>query len=169
MSENKKNDKETTKNDKKQENLQPLIINGQFIKDFSFESPNSPAIFKELNQTPEVEVGVDVEASRINNNTFGVDIKFNIKGTVKDKVAFLIELVYSCVAQVNVEPQHIEPMLLIEIPRHMFPFARSIIAQATQDGGFPPLLITPIDFISLYRKKMENLEEKAKSKGEKEE
>jgi preprotein translocase subunit SecB len=137
-----------------QAHVQPLVINGQFIKDFSFESPNAPAIFNELKEAPEIDVAVDVKGERLEKNLFEVDLRFNITGKANDKAAFIIDLVYGCVATLNVPDEHIEPMLLIEIPRHLFPFARNIIANSTQEAGFPPLLLTPIDFVGLYKQKV---------------
>ncbi|MCK5296227.1 MAG: protein-export chaperone SecB [Alphaproteobacteria bacterium] len=145
-------------------NAVPLFINGQFIKDFSFESPHAPQIFNEMKQAPSIEIGVDIQAGRLDDkNTFGVDLKFSIEGKIEDKVAFIVELVYSSVVTLNVEKEHIEPMLLIEVPRHMFPFARSIICDAVRDGGFPPLMIAPIDFVTLYSKRQEQMKKEQTS------
>ena len=142
------------------ENKQSLAINAQFIKDLSFEAPNSPFVFNEMNKMPDVNINVDVQAAKIDNNVFGVDLKFHVNGKVGEKTAFIVELTYGCLTTINVPPEHIEPILLIEIPRHLFPFARNILADVTRDGGFPPLMITPIDFVALYRQRVE---EKVKS------
>lgn len=138
----------------------PIVINSQYMKDLSFEAPNSPMIFSELQAAPDVEIAVDVQANKLQENVFSIDLKFNVKGHANNKNAFLIELVYGCVATLNVPEEHIEPMLLIEVPRHLFPFARNIIADTSREGGFPPLMINPIDFVSLYNK---NKEQQAKN------
>ncbi|MGD9637599.1 MAG: protein-export chaperone SecB [Alphaproteobacteria bacterium] len=146
---------ETETKNNETENKQSLAINAQFIKDLSFEAPNSPFIFNEMTKMPDVNINVDVQAAKIENNIFGVDLKFHINGRVGEKTAFIVELTYGCVVTLNIPQEHMEPMLLIEVPRHLFPFARNILADVTRDGGFPPLMITPIDFVGLYRKRVE--------------
>lgn len=132
----------------------PLIIHGQYIKDLSFEAPNAPAIFQEMQAPPGVSVQVDIDSRQVQQNTFEVMLNFHIKGTVQDKVAFIIELAYAAVASLNVPQEHIQPLVMIELPRLLFPFARSIIADVSRDSGFPPLMIAPIDFVALYRQKL---------------
>lgn len=142
----------------------PLYINGQYIRDLSFEVPNAPQIFTKMTEQPKIEVNVDIEGGRLKDNTFNINLKFNVEGKIQDDVAFVVELVYGCIATLNVPEEHIEPVLLVEIPRHLFPFARSIIATAVRDGGFPPLMITPIDFAALYRDRLEAAKKAADEK-----
>ena len=130
-----------------------IAINAQFVKDISFEAPHVPQIFTELKSNPEINVSVDVQAGRIQDTTYQVSLKIKTEAKVQDKVAFLCEVEYGCIANVQVSAEHIEPVLLIEIPRLLFPFARNIIADLTRESGFPPLMINPIDFVGLYNRR----------------
>lgn len=132
--------------------LPPIVMQGQYIKDLSFEVPNSPEIFRKLNGSPDIPISVDVKARQLGGNTFEVVLHFTIEGKVDGETAFILELAYGGIAQVNpAEPDHTQPLLLIEVPRLMFPFARNLISDITRDGGFPPLMLQPIDFVALYR------------------
>ncbi|MEO5374679.1 MAG: protein-export chaperone SecB [Alphaproteobacteria bacterium] len=132
-----------------------IMINGQYIRDFSFEAPNAPAIFNELKAPPEVTISVDIEVRKLQATIYESALEFHIEGRTPDKVAFILEMTYCAVATINVPPEHVEPILLIEIPRLLFPFARSVIADITRDSGFPPLLLAPIDFVAMYRQRTE--------------
>ena len=134
-----------------------IAINAQFVKDISFEAPHVPQIFTEVKTNPEINVNVDVQAGKIQDTVYQVGLKIKAEAKVEDKVAFLCEVEYGCIATVQVPPEHVEPILLIEIPRLLFPFARNIIADLTRESGFPPLMINPIDFVGLYHKRLEEL------------
>ena len=134
-----------------------IAINAQFVKDISFEAPHVPQIFTEVKTNPEINVNVDVQAGKIQDTIYQVGLKIKAEAKVEDKVAFLCEVEYGCIATVQVPPEHIEPILLIEIPRLLFPFARNIIVDLTRESGFPPLMINPIDFVGLYHKRLEEL------------
>ena len=149
MSENK------TENNEQQQIA--IAINAQFVKDISFEAPHVPQIFTEVKTNPEINVNVDVQAGKIQDSVYQVGLKIKAEAKVEDKVAFLCEVEYGCIATVQVPPEHVEPILLIEIPRLLFPFARNIIADLTRESGFPPLMINPIDFVGLYHKRLEEL------------
>lgn len=140
-----------------------IAINAQFVKDISFEAPHVPQIFTELKSNPEINVNVDVQAGKIQDTVYQVDLKIKAEAKTEDKVAFLCEVEYGCIATVQVPPEHIEPILLIEIPRLLFPFARNIIADLTRESGFPPLMINPIDFVGLYHKRLEELKKEKES------
>ena len=135
-----------------------IAINAQFVKDISFEAPHVPQIFTELKSNPEINVNVDVQAGKVQDTVYQVNLKIKAEAKAEDKVAFLCEVEYGCIATVQVAPEHIEPILLIEIPHLLFPFARNIIADLTRESGFPPLLINPIDFVGLYHKRLEELQ-----------
>jgi preprotein translocase subunit SecB len=142
-----------------QQALPPLLVNLQYIKDLSFEVPNAPAIFVDMQTVqPEIGVKVNIHANPIAGNSFEVSLQLNIDAKLGDKTAFLLELVYGGVFTLNVPPDHIQPMLLIECPRLLFPFARNIVSDTTRDGGFPPMLLQPIDFVSLFRARLEQVE-----------
>ncbi len=145
----------TTENNEQQQVA--IAINAQFVKDISFEAPHVPQIFTELKTNPEINVNVDVQAGKVQDTVYQVALKIKTEAKAEDKVAFLCEVEYGCIATVQVAPEHIEPILLIEIPRLLFPFARNIIADLTRESGFPPLMINPIDFVGLYHKRLEEL------------
>jgi preprotein translocase subunit SecB len=139
----------------------PVAINAQYIRDLSFENPNAPQIMAELREPPQIEVKVDVKVRNLAEHVFEVVLSISANATVNDKHAFVVELEYGSVVTVAAEiPQeHLGGILLIEIPRILFPFARQIIGDATRDGGFPPLLLNPIDFADLYRRQQEAQEQ----------
>lgn len=141
--------------------LPPVFINGQFIKDLSFESPHAPMIFRELAQqevTPDMPVSVDVSAKQIENNIFEVGLTINVQVKHEDRVIFLVELVYGAVVTLNVPPEHAEVALLVETPRLIFPFARNIISAITQESGFPALNLQPMNFLEMYRQRRQGVE-----------
>lgn len=133
-----------------------LAIESQYIKDLSFEAPQAPDIFRRMReQAPAVSFGADVKARHLEDNIFEVVLHIEARADVGEETAFVLELAYGAVVQANpVEPDHLQPLLLIEAPRMMFPFVRNIIADATRDGGFPQLMLQPIDFAALYRHRM---------------
>lgn len=137
-------------------NAQPmLVINGQYIKDMSFEVPNAPAIFTQAGTPPEIPINIDVKARNVQGNIFEVMIDISIHAKIKDQSAFILELSYGGVFTINVAKEALQAVLLIECPRLMFPYARNIVSDVTRDGGFAPLMLTPIDFAQLYRQRMQ--------------
>lgn len=142
-----------------EQNLPPIQVNAQYIKDLSFEVPGAPAVFVELqNGQPEIAVQVNLNAQPLGENLFEVVLQMNIDAKLNGKPAFIAELAYGGVFTLNVPEEHVQPMLLIECPRLLFPFARNIIADVTRDGGFPPMLLQPIDFVALFRQRLEEVE-----------
>jgi preprotein translocase subunit SecB len=134
----------------------PIQVSAQYIKDLSFEVPGAPAVFAELaGAQPELTVRVDLNAVPLGGNAFEVTLILNADAKVGEKVAFIVELTYAGVFLLNVPEEHLQPVLLIEAPRLLFPFARMIIANVTSDGGLPPLMLQPIDFAALFRSRME--------------
>lgn len=135
----------------------PLIINGQYIKDLSFESPNSPGILTELqNHQPDINVNVNVTTTKIEGkdtppNIYEIILELTSEMKVDGKVGFLVELKYAGVFTLNVAEEHLKPVMLIECPRILFPFARQVLSDVTQGGGFMPLMLQPIDFAALYQ------------------
>jgi preprotein translocase subunit SecB len=142
-------------------NLPPMVINGQYVKDLSFEVPGAPAIYGEMqNQNPNIPIHVDINAQGLKENTFEVVLHLRVEARLaEDKPVFIAELAYAGIFTLNVAPEHVQAMLLIECPRMLFPFARTIIADVTRDGGFPPLMIQPIDFVQLFRSRMEQAQQ----------
>ena len=132
---------------------QQLVVNAQYIKDFSFENPRAPQSLMQQAGPPAVEINVDVKAQNLGPDTFEVVLTINASAKAQADPLFLLELSYGAIVTIRNAPQEYLPTLvLVETPRLMFPFARNIIAEATRDGGFPPLMINPIDFAELLRR-----------------
>jgi preprotein translocase subunit SecB len=132
---------------------QQLIINAQYIKDLSFENPNSPGSLRQQASQPSVEINVDVKAQGLSPDNYEVVLTVNATAKTPDETLFIIELAYGAIVTVrNVPQEMLSAVVLVEAPRLIFPFARNIVAETTRDGGFPPLMINPIDFGELLRR-----------------
>ncbi|MAU96033.1 MAG: protein-export chaperone SecB [Fulvimarina sp.] len=134
-----------------------LNILTQYIKDLSFESPNAPAILRSQARGPAINIGVNVGANQIegSQNEFDVRLTLNAKAGEGAEMLFHVELEYGGVFRLENFPQeHLLPLLFIECPRLLFPFARQVVADVTRNGGFPPLMIDPIDFAKLFQQRM---------------
>jgi len=141
------------------EGAQQLIVNAQYIKDLSFENPRAPQSLVQQPAQPSVDINVDVKAQNLGPDVFEVILTINATARVQDDPVFLVELAYGTVVTIKNAPQEmLASLILVETPRIVFPFARSIIANATRDGGFPPLLINPIDFAELLRRQQTDLQ-----------
>jgi len=129
-----------------------LQIVSQYIKDLSFENPSLGINV----QRPQIEFSVDLQARRMQENgPFEVLLKMRVSAKQEEKTIFLLEIAYGGLFVLERVPDEVlQPMLLIECPRLMFPFVRRIVADLISDGGLPPLMIEPIDFAALYRSKM---------------
>ena len=144
----------TTENnaDAAPEAMPPIGVNAQYIKDLSFEAPTAPGIYAIMQQTaPDVQISVNVDFSEFEANIFEVVLKIEARCTIGEDIAFLLELEYAGLFTLNVEDDVKGAVLLIECPRLLFPFARNILADVSRDGGFPPLMLGPVDFASLYQ------------------
>lgn len=132
---------------------QQLIVNAQYIKDLSFENPRAPQSLMQQAGPPSVDIHVDVKAQNIGGEMYEVVLSVNANAkTPQSEALFLVELAYAAIVTIRNVPQNFLPsVLLVETPRLLFPFARNIIAEATRDGGFPPLMINPIDFAQLLQ------------------
>jgi preprotein translocase subunit SecB len=132
---------------------QQLILNAQYIKDLSFENPRAPQSLIQQTAQPDVEINVDVKANNLGPEVFEVVLTINATARAQGETVFLIELAYGSVVTIKNATAELLPLLvLVETPRIVFPFARAVIANATRDGGFPPLMINPIDFAELLRR-----------------
>jgi preprotein translocase subunit SecB len=132
------------------EAMPQVAILTQYVKDLSFENPNAPASLQS-NESPRIDVNVAVNAKRAGDNVFEVELKITAKAMTGDDVAFIVDLAYAGLfGLTNVPNEALEPFLIIEAPRIIFPFARRIVADSVRDGGFPPLMLDPIDFAALY-------------------
>jgi preprotein translocase subunit SecB len=139
-----------------------LNILAQYIKDLSFENPGAPRSLQAREGAPAININVNVNANPISEADFDVVLTLNAEAKDGDKVLFAAELVYGGVFRITGFPQeHMLPVLFIECPRLLFPFARQIIADVTRNGGFPPLMIDPIDFSQMFAQRV--AEEQARS------
>ncbi|OLF75449.1 preprotein translocase subunit SecB [Maricaulis sp. W15] len=129
-----------------------LRVLAQYVKDLSFENPGAPDTLRPGQQTPAIDLGIDVQARTAGDDTYEVVLTINAKATREDTVVFIAELSYAGLFQMaNVGDSEREPFLLIECPRLIFPFARRVLGDVTRDGNFPPLMLDPVDFAGLYR------------------
>jgi preprotein translocase subunit SecB len=132
------------------EPLPQVAILTQYVKDLSFENPNAPGSLQSQSQ-PRIDVNVGVNARKAADDVFEVELKISAKAETDGTAAFMVELLYAGLFGLkNVPEEALEPFCIIEAPRILFPFARRIIADAVRDGGFPPLMLDPIDFGQLY-------------------
>jgi len=129
------------------------MILAQYVKDFSFENPNAPRSLTQPAQ-PQINVTVNVTANPLSDTDVEVELRLEGKAEASGSVMFNVELVFAGAFRIqNVPQENIHPLMLIECPRLLFPFAREIIASAVRNGGFPPLLLDPIDFVALYQQR----------------
>ena len=133
-----------------------ILVNAQFIRDLSFEAPKMPEIlgYMQKNQ-PDINVNVNVSTKKFEETVFEVDLNVDAKAMVGKEVGFIIELEYCGLFTLNCPPEAIQPLVLIECPRLIFPFARAVLAQVTRDAGFPPLMLGSVDFAGMFKQEME--------------
>jgi len=137
---------------------QPQVgLLAQYVKDLSFENPNAPAVYQWTEQ-PRIDVQFNIGSQTVGDDVYEVALKIDVKAVVDDKTAFQVELLYAGLFGIrNVEADQIQPFLLAEAPRLMFPFARRVLSDAVRDGNFPPLMLDPIDFGALYMAQAQQL------------
>lgn len=141
------------------ENPPQLNILAQYIKDFSFENPNAPQSLNPNQQQPAINIQINVAARPLAETDYEVELKLEGRADTAGTVLFSFDLVYAGIFRLqNIPQDNIHPVMMIECPRLLFPFAREIIASSVRNGGFPPLLIDPVDFVSLYRQRMTELQ-----------
>jgi len=132
-----------------------LNVLAQYTKDLSFENPNAPASLAPQASAPQINIQINVGANNVAQNEFEVTLSVEGKAENGGKTIFSFELAYAGVFRIqNVPQENLHPLIMIECPRLLFPFARNIIASATRDAGYPPLLLDPIDFVGLYRQNL---------------
>jgi preprotein translocase subunit SecB len=130
-----------------------LVVNAQYVKDLSFENPRAPQSLIQQKGPPDVSLDVDVKARNLAPELFEVLLTISAEAKLEGETVFMVQLTYGAVVTAkNASPEMMPSMILIETPRLIFPFARNVVAEATRDGGFPPLLINPIDFAELLRR-----------------
>ena len=133
---------------------------GQYVKDLSFENPNAPRSITPTGQQPSINIQVNVDAAPMSETDFEVTLRLEGKAEAQGMMLFNFELVFAGAFRIqNVPPETLQPIVLIECPRLLFPFAREIIASAVRAGGFPPLLLDPVDFVALYQQRIAQMQQ----------
>ena len=147
--------------DEQQAPMQAQVV-GQFIKDLSFENPNVSRLLDGPGDNPNLKLEVNVNAERVKPELYQSAIDFKAHATNKNGTIYIMECVYGGLFKlVNVPEQALEPFLLINCPTILFPFLRRLVADITREGGFPPLLLDPIDFGGLYIRRQQELAQQA--------
>jgi len=139
------------------ENAAPPQLNvlAQYIKDLSFENPNSPASLGPQDKQPNINIQINVTAKTLAETDYEIALTIEGKAENAGTTLFAFELIYAGVFRVqNVAQENLHPLIMIECPRLLFPFAREIISNSVRNGGFPPLMLDPVDFVGLYRQNM---------------
>ena len=135
-----------------------LSVLAQYVKDFSFENPNAPQSLMP-GQQPQIGIQINVDARPLADSDVEVSLRLEGKAEHQGNIMFAFELTFAGVFRIqNVPQESLNAIVLIECPRLLFPFAREIVANAVRNGGFPPLLLDPIDFVALYRQRMEQIQ-----------
>jgi preprotein translocase subunit SecB len=143
-----------------QQALPQLNVLGQYVKDFSFENPNAPKSLQPNQQQPQINIQINVGVNQMAPTDFEVTLKLDGKAESAGSVLFAFDLTYSGVFRIqNVPQEHIQPLVMIECPRLLFPFAREMIGTAVRNGGFAPLLLDPVDFVALYQQRLQQAQQ----------
>ena len=148
----------TTNGGPSAEQLPQLNVVAQYIKDFSFENPNAPQSLAPKQEPPQINIQINVNATPLSDTDIEVVLDLQGKAENAGSLLFNFELQFGGVFRIrNVPQESLNAIVLIECPRLLFPFAREIVATSVRNGGFPPLLLDPLDFVGLYRQKMEQM------------
>jgi preprotein translocase subunit SecB len=132
-----------------------LQVLGQYIKDLSFENPNAPRSLMAGGQEPQIAIQINVEGKPLSDTDFEVTLRLEAKAELNNELMFNMELEFAGLFRSgNVPPENMNEIVLIDCPRLLFPFAREIISTTVRNGGFPPLLLEPVDFAKLYRERV---------------
>ncbi len=160
--------KETSKKNEQEQAQAPLMVRAQYVKDLSFENPNALSNITGTEEKPNISINIEAHAHNLKDRDFEVVLKIRIDAKKKESQAFLMDLEYAGAFSIGPEvpEEYIRPILMIECPRILFPFARNIVATASQEGGYPALLLTPVDFADLYQRQMAQEQAQQSSKSE---
>ena len=169
--ETKKKDEKKTADNGAQGNVAPIQVHAQYVKDLSFENPNSPESLLAGWGAPDTQVQVNIQYRPLEGqeNTFEVVLLFRIEAENKEakKTAFIVELAYGSTVTIgDVPKENIEPILMIELPKLLFPFAREVIAKSSIQGGYPPLYIQPINFEAVYIQRLQQQKAEQEAAGD---
>ena len=136
-------------------NAPSMNVLAQYIKDFSFENPHAPNSLRPRENPPEISININVNPNPLSETDFEVELKLDAKAVDGEELLFNVELVYAGVFRIQNLPQDaLQAAVLVECPRLLFPFARQILADATRNGSFPPLMVDPVDFAQLFRQRI---------------
>jgi preprotein translocase subunit SecB len=150
------------------DNRRQLAINAQYVKDLSFENPRAPHSLLQPPQgvAPELQVGVDVKAQGLAPDVYEVAMTLKVETRMQNEVMFVVELVYGAVVSLINTPQEDVPIaLMVETPRIIFPYVRNIMSEVTRDGGYTPLMLSPIDFAEIYRRRIAEQQQQQQQAG----
>jgi preprotein translocase subunit SecB len=136
--------------DNEQQMQRQIVINIQYIKDLSFENPGAPDSLVGREEAPKIGVSVDVKVQRLAQNSFEVALVVSASAEANEKKLFVVEVAYAGVFTINVPEAELEQVLMIYCPNMLFPYVRRVVSDSVRDGGFPPLMLDPIDFAALY-------------------
>ena len=131
-----------------------LNVLAQYVKDLSFENPNAPRSLQQQQQAPQINIQINVNAKPMSGTEYEVELKIEGRAEAASTLLFAFDLLYAGVFRIaNVPQDSLHAVIMIECPRLLFPFAREIVATAVRNGGFPPLLLDPVDFVALYQQR----------------
>lgn len=143
-------------------NTPSFQVRAQYLKDLSFENPHAPQSLLASEARPSIDVGVDLRAQKLQDDLYEVTLHLSARASTAEASLFLAEIAYAGIFFASGVPEdRLEPVLLVDCPFILFPFARRIIADVTRDGGFPPLLLDPVDFHQLYLKNRDKSQQDA--------
>lgn len=139
-------------------NQPSMTMIGQYIRDLSFENPGAPASMLAGGANPAFNLTISVAVKKQPDDAYAVELTLNAKANRAEAVLFNVELVYGGIFRLkNVPEAQLSPLLMVECPRLIFPFARQVLANVTQQGGFPPVIMEPVDFAAIYRQNLAKL------------
>lgn len=158
-SDNKPTDNENSQSDataKRQPVARPVRILSQYTKDLSFENKLPVGRVLAPTATADLQAKIDVTATLLGEHQFEVCLHLEAEAKSSDQTIYLVELVYGATVELHEVPEEqVEPLLFIEVPRFIFPFVRSIVANVTRDGGFPGMMSETVDFVQMYRRRLQ--------------
>jgi preprotein translocase subunit SecB len=137
----------------------PFKLLAQYLKDLSFENPGAPHVLTSKGEVPRGQLKLDVQAKTLAPMQYEVSLILGITAMRDQETVYIVELEYAGLFDVTGAPtEHVTPLLMIEAPRVLFPFAREVLAKATRDGGYPPVMLNPIDFVAVFREQIKRRE-----------
>ena len=154
------------KNNAKKEDVPVFRLEKLYLKDLSFESPNTPEVFFLQDQEPKVEMNLKMTNKKVDDKHWEIclEISATITDTKSDKTLMIVEVEHAAAFLMeNIPEEHIEQVLHVDCPTILFPYTRQIVSQVSVDGGFMPFLMEPINFPALYQSKKQKEQEKKDS------